>query len=81
MMRPIRWIGRDNGASLSNGRVEDWRAGKAEAFRPATFPVPSTSHAARGFPALRAPIRFTPRLMGPITLGQLSVRRVALDSC
>ena len=46
----------------------------------ATFPVPSTSHAACGFPALRAPICFTPGLMGPITLGRLSVRRVALDS-
>src|SRR5882672_2310085 len=28
----------------------------------ATFPVPSTSHAACGFPALRAPICFTPSL-------------------
>src|SRR5258707_15814852 len=45
----------------------------------ATFPVPSTSHAACGFPALRAPICFTPTLMGPILLGRLSARRVALD--
>ena len=35
----------------------------------ATFPVPSTSHAACGFPALRAPICFTTTLMGPILLG------------
>jgi hypothetical protein len=28
-----------------------------------TFPAPSTSHAACGFPALRAPIRFAPRFM------------------
>ena len=62
------------------GRVEGWRASKAGASSSATFPAPSTSHAACGFPALRAPICFTSRLMGPITLGQLSVRRGALDS-
>src|SRR5262249_17854010 len=49
-------------------------------FGLATFPAPATSHAACGFPALRAPICFAPRLMGPIMLGQLSNRRVALDS-
>ena len=49
------------------GRVEDWRAGRP--LDRATFPVPSTSHAACGFPALRAPICFTPTLMGPILLG------------
>src|SRR6266478_6129122 len=43
------------------GRVEDWRAGRL--LDRATFPVPSTSHAACGFPALRAPICFTPKLM------------------
>ena len=59
------------------GRVEDWRAGRP--LDRATFPVPSTSHAACRFPALRAPICFTPPLMGPILLGQLSARRVALD--
>src|SRR5215475_15610564 len=53
------------------GRVEGWRAGRP--FDRATFPVPATSHAACGFPALRAPICFIPRLMGPIPLGQLSV--------
>src|SRR5208282_3988696 len=37
-----------------------------------TFPAPATSHAACGFPALRAPICFMPRLMGPILLGRLS---------
>jgi hypothetical protein len=59
------------------GRVEGWRAGRP--LDRATFPVPSTSHAACGFPALRAPICFTPKLMGPILLGRLSARRVALD--
>src|SRR6267143_3050851 len=44
-----------------------------------TSPAPSTSHATCGFPALRAPICFTPKLMGPILLGRLSARRVALD--
>ena len=62
------------------GRVEDWRAGLAEPFGRATFPAPSTSHAACGFPALRAPICFLSRLMGPIMPGRLSARRVALDS-
>jgi hypothetical protein len=32
----------------------------------ATFPVPATSNAACGFPALRSPVCFTPRVMGPI---------------
>jgi len=49
------------------GRVEDWRAGRP--LDRATFPVPSTSHAACGFPALRAPICFTPPLMGPSCWG------------
>src|ERR1700756_248807 len=38
----------------------------------ATFPVPATSNAACGFPALRSPVRFTPRLMGPILPARLS---------
>ena len=63
------------------GRVEDWRASWPRYPDRATFPAPSTSHAACGFPALRAPICFTSGLMGPIMPGQLSVRRVALDSC
>src|ERR1700756_3692400 len=63
------------------GRVEDWRASRPRYPDRATFPAPSTSHAACGFPALRAPICFTSGLMGPIIPGQLSVRRVALDSC
>jgi hypothetical protein len=41
--------------------------------------TPSTSHATCGFPALRAPICFTSQLMGPILLGRLSARRVALE--
>jgi hypothetical protein len=65
-------------AGPTTGRVEDWRVGRS--CDQATFPAPSTSHTACGFPALRAPICFTPRLMGPIMLGPLSVRRGALDS-
>ena len=61
------------------GGVEDWGAGPAEASRPCHVSSPSTSHATCGFPALRAPICFTPKLMGPILLGRLSARRVALD--
>jgi hypothetical protein len=60
------------------GRVEDWRAGLGRCR--ATFPAPSTSNAACGFPALRSPICFMSRLMGPILLGRLSACRVALDS-
>ncbi|WFU62556.1 hypothetical protein [Bradyrhizobium brasilense] len=63
----------------NHGRVEDWRANRS--LDRATFPAPSTSHAACGFPALRAPICFAPRLMGPIMLGLLSFRRAAPDSC
>jgi len=37
-----------------------------------TFPAPATSNAACGFPALRFPVHFLPRVMGPITLGALS---------
>jgi hypothetical protein len=62
------------------GRVEGWRAGVARGTPThTTSPAPSTSHATCGFPALRAPICFTPKLMGPIQLGRLSARRVALD--
>jgi hypothetical protein len=38
------------------------------------------SNAACGFPALRSPICFTSRFMGPILPGRLSACRVALDS-
>jgi hypothetical protein len=36
-----------------------------------TAAIPATSNVACGFPALRFPVRFAPRLMGPILLGQL----------
>ena len=62
------------------GRVEDWRAGRPRYLDRSTSPAPSTSHATCGFPALRAPICFMPRLMGPILPGRLSARRGALDS-
>jgi hypothetical protein len=48
------------------GRVEDWRAGLGRCR--ATSPVPSTSNAECGFPALRSPICFMPRLMGTYPL-------------
>jgi len=67
------------GATLA-GRVEDWRAGRPRYLDRSTSPAPSTSHATCGFPALRAPICFMPRLMGPILPGRLSARRGALDS-
>jgi hypothetical protein len=38
-----------------------------------TFPAPATSNAAGRFPALRSPVRFMPRFMGPIMPGALSV--------
>ncbi|MGY4265331.1 transposase [Bradyrhizobium sp. USDA 4519] len=47
---------------LFDSRVEDWRAARPN-FRSHTFPAPATSHAACGFPALRAPICFAPRLI------------------
>jgi hypothetical protein len=79
--RSANLIAGDGTKNDSRGRVEDWRASWPRHPDRATFPAPSTSHAACGFPALRAPICFTSGLMGPIILGQLSVRRVALDSC
>ena len=73
------------------GRVEDWcgnppgeplacirsfllraRAG----FTVIPFPVPASSHAASGFPALRAPAHFTSKFMGPHELGALSASLV-----
>ena len=59
------------------GRVGDWRGGLA-----APSPVPASSNAACGFPALRFPACFTPRVMGPIVLEQLSAmtREASLGS-
>jgi hypothetical protein len=47
----------------------------------ATFPAPATSNAACGFPALRFPARFMPRVMGLILLGALSAVVGAPGSC
>src|SRR4029077_3378848 len=79
-----------------SGRVEDWRAGLGRCLcsplpRPfgcevsqhldrAMFPVPATSNAACGFPALRSPVCFVSRVMGPILLGRLSAGGTELDS-
>ena len=38
----------------------------------ATFPAPASSNAACGFPALRSPVCFASRLMGPILPERLS---------
>jgi hypothetical protein len=70
---------RDYSRPLLSGRVEGRRAGCrwrvsssvlsiAEWIHNATvatFPAPATSNAACGFPALRFPARFMPRVMGP----------------
>jgi hypothetical protein len=37
-----------------------------------SFPAPATSNVAGGFPALRSPVCFVPRVMGPIQLRRLS---------
>src|SRR5215467_3012581 len=82
--------------SLLIGRVGDWRAGLGRSLcsllpRPfgcevsqyldrATFPVPATSNAACRFPALRSPVCFVPRFMGPILLRRLSAVVVELCS-
>jgi hypothetical protein len=68
------------------GRVEDWRFRSKFVFPVvspfrlrvshhldrATFPAPATSNAACGFPALRSPVCFTSRVMGPIVQGRHS---------
>jgi hypothetical protein len=75
------------GAAFHPGRVEDRRAGLGRCLsfllsRPfvlrvsqyldhATSPAPSSSNAAGEFLALRSPICFAPRLIGPILLGRL----------
>ena len=77
------------------GRVESWRGSPSGhtlvciqgfplraqlAVSVAPFPAPSTSHAACGFPALRAPAHFASRVMGPIMLERLSAADSALGS-
>jgi hypothetical protein len=47
----------------------------------AAFPIPATSNVAGGFPALRFPVRFASRLMGPILLGRLSSAAAEPCSC
>src|SRR5215831_9044878 len=77
-------------------RVGDWRAGLGRSLcslfpRPfgcevsqhrdhATFPVPATSNAMGGFPALRSPVCFASRVMRPILLVRLSVESVRMHS-
>src|SRR5262249_59794253 len=46
-----------------------WECLTSPTVRP--FPAPATSNGASGFPALRFPVRFTPRLMRPILLAAL----------
>jgi hypothetical protein len=80
----------------ASSRVENWRAhfrwrvsSRAlsiarwvHSSTMATVPAPATSNGACGFPALRFPVRFMPRVMGPIMLGALSAPVVGagLDS-
>ena len=74
-------------ATLVPGRVEDWRGDplgsglvcirgfpvRARVDLTVTpFPAPSTSNAAGGFPALRSPVHFAPKFIGPILLATLS---------
>ncbi len=42
------------------------------------FPIPATSHAACGFPALRAPVRFVSRFMGVPTKYSVALAPVAI---
>ena len=76
----------DYSTAPPTGRVENWRAhfrwrvsSRAlsiarwvHSSTMATVPAPATSNGACGFPALRFPVRFMPRVMGPIMLGALS---------
>ncbi len=45
----------------------------------APFPAPAASNAACGFPALRFPVGFMPRVMGPIKLGALAAAAAGVD--
>jgi hypothetical protein len=47
-----------------------WECLTSPPVRP--FPAPATSNGAGGFPALRSPVRFTPRLMRPAVAAALS---------
>jgi len=61
------------------GRVEGWRAGVARGSRPTPRLQPPPRRTQRAdFPHCAPPFAFTPKLMGPILLGRLSARRVAL---
>jgi hypothetical protein len=89
--------GEESHPSALTGRVGDWRAGLGRSLcsllpRPfgcevsqhldrATFPAPATSNAACGFPALRSPVCFASRVMGPILLGHLSTAATGPCSC
>ena len=76
---------------LSLSKVESWRGtfrlsvvcdipfGDAASIRlvVSPFPAPSWSHAACRFPALRAPVHFLSRFMGPIMLESLSIMLIS----
>ena len=63
------WRGGPSGRWLGCIRGFPLRARLAASV--AAFPAPATSHAACGFPALRAPAHFASRLMRPIRMTQL----------
>ncbi len=64
------WRSGPSGRSLGRVRGFPLRARLAESVAP--FPAPATSHAACGFPALRAPAHFATRFRRPICSEPLS---------
>jgi hypothetical protein len=67
------------GATLIS-RVEGWRAGVARGSRPTPRLQPPPRRTQRAdFPHCAPPFASRQKLMGPILLGRLSARRVALD--
>jgi hypothetical protein len=56
----------------SLGRIRRFRLRARLGITVGPFSAPATSNGACGFPALRSPGRFTPRVMGPIAWGALS---------
>jgi len=67
-------VGSRTGAHTLGGGfpVPRFRLWVGSQFPIATFPALAASNGACGFPALRFPVRFVSRVMGPIMLGALS---------
>ena len=60
----------ENGELLFAGGFHHLSGASVRSLAP--FPTPASSYAACGFPALRTPVHFIPRVMGPIEPGALS---------